>query len=70
MSDVKMYWWNLNDLRGLVLEMIRAMIRHQKARLEFHPEEGKFYVVVEGTEALRGGQGHNFVHICPPDCPE
>ena len=66
----KTLWWNGSDLKPLLAEIVEQGA--DNVRLELRPDM-LLYVVPKRTVGFAskdGETGHNFVHTCPPDCPE
>lgn len=64
------YWWFGSDLKEMFAEITAKGL--DNVRLEFHPDDEMFYVRNLGTTPEsheNGNGGHDFTHVCPPDCP-
>lgn len=70
MKKPEYYWWHGRDLKAFFAEACAAGL--ENVRIEFHPDEGMLHIRPEkrpGEVAAEShSSGHNFVHVCPPDC--
>ncbi len=69
MANPRMYWWEGSDLVPLVAQLMKRGL--DNVRLEFHVQEELLHVVNKSGAVTESHEpGTNFVHVCPPDCPD
>lgn len=57
-------WWNTADVPGLFDPALNGKVVFRFAEMRFFPPTAKLRTTAAEVN------GFNFVHTCPPDCPE
>ncbi len=69
MANPRKYWWDGSDLVPFVTQLMKRGL--DTVRVEFHVGTGLLHVVDKSGAVIESHEpGTNFVHVCPPSCPE
>ena len=69
MPKPRMYWWEGSDLVPFVTQIMKRGL--ENVRVEFHVDTGLLHVVDKSEATTESHEpGTNFVHVCPPSCPD